>query len=93
MFALTGIWRYVVPGLAGLLLIAVIVGSVKSCKETEAESNNQVFNAGVVTEREAIKGEVLTDVQEARNAVSAPSDADIARVCSKYDRNCPARNQ
>lgn len=87
-FGLTGIWGYAAIGIAALLLIALIVGGIKGCKQIGADQDNQLINAGVATERAQTQGKVLNNVEAARNAVNAPTPADQQRVCEKYDRNC-----
>lgn len=88
MFGLTGLWRFIVPGLAALLLIAIIVGGVSKCKKTEADADNQLINTGEVREREAAKTEVINRVEQAKDAGSNATAAERQRVCEKYDRNC-----
>lgn len=92
-FGLTGIWVYLAYGLAALALVAVIVGGVKGCKQIDADQDNQLVNAGVTQERSATQGKVLSDVQNAQDAVSNPTANDVQRVCEKYDRNCAPSNQ
>lgn len=85
---LTGIWRFVVPGIMVLLLVAAIVFGVKSCQEDERAENNQIMNSGELIERGKTNSEVLNHVEEARNAVDNPTSNDLNVVCEKYDRNC-----
>lgn len=85
---LTGIWRFIVPGVLVLALIAAIVFGVKSCQEDERAENNQLINTGELIERGAASEEVIKDVEEARNAVDNPTSDDLNVVCEKYDRNC-----
>jgi hypothetical protein len=84
----TGWIRYAAMGLAALLLIAVIVGSVKSCKKIDQEQDNALVNSGEVREREASKTEVINRVEQAKDAGDNASDAERRNVCNKYDRNC-----
>lgn len=92
MFGLTGIWRFIIPGVIALGLIAVIVLGINSCKKLDAEADNQLINSGIAAERAATQGEVINHVNEAQDAVSNPTANDLSRVCSKYDRNCPTGN-
>lgn len=87
-FGLTGIWGYLVLGLLALGLIAAIVGGAKSCKQTDADQDNQLVNAGVSQERAQSQGKALDNVKKADDAVRAPTADDEQRVCEKYDRNC-----
>lgn len=89
MFGLTGIWRFIVPVLAALAFIALIAGSIKSCKQIDADQDNQLVNSGELKEREAGHSEVLNHVKESRDAVNNPTVNDSRNVCTKYDRNCP----
>lgn len=88
MFGLTGIWRFIVPGVAALALIAVIILGVNSCKKTDQENYNTTVNTGVVQEREKSQGETLNAIDKANNAVERPTSDQLNVVCSKYDRNC-----
>lgn len=88
MFGLTGIWRFLVPGLLALALIAAIVVGIKGCKEIDQEQDNQLVNSGEVLERSKGQAEVINHVQEARNAVDNPTSNELNVVCEKYDRNC-----
>lgn len=85
---LTGIWRFIVPGVLVLALVAAIVFGVRSCQENERAENNQLINTGELIERGAASEEVIRDVEEARNAVDNPTSNDLNVVCEKYDRNC-----
>lgn len=86
--SLVGWQRYAVFGLFALLLVAAIVMGVKSCKEIDQENDNMLVNSGEVLERNKGNERVINDVQEARDAVERPTDAERNVVCSKYDRNC-----
>jgi hypothetical protein len=88
---LTGIWRFIVPGVLALALVAAIVFGVRGCKEDEREENNQLINTGELIERGEANRKVIDDVQEARNAVDNPTSDDLNVVCEKYDRNCQNR--
>jgi hypothetical protein len=88
MFGLTGIWRYLIPGLLALGLIAAIVIGVQRCKEINQENNNTLVNAGVTQERSEAQGETINAVQNANDAVRNPTSNQLNVVCSKYDRNC-----
>jgi hypothetical protein len=84
-----GALKYIGMALAALALIAAIVVGVRGCKKDQFAQENQSINLGAQSERAATQGEVLNHVQEARNAVDAPTPAERNSVCSKYDRNCP----
>ena len=86
--ALTGIWRYVVPGFIALALLAAIVFGLRGCANDERAENNQFVNSGVVMEREAGQREVINHVEEARDAVANPTVNELNVVCEKYNRNC-----
>lgn len=88
---LTGIWGYVAAGVAALALVAAIVLGVVQCKKIDQANDNRLVNSGEIIEREAGQREVINHVQEARNAVERPTDAERNVVCSKYDRNCQNR--
>jgi hypothetical protein len=85
---LVGWKRYLAIGVAILALVAAIVFGVRGCQEDERQENNQLINTGELIERGAASEEVIKDVEEARNAVDNPTDADRRNVCEKYDRNC-----
>jgi hypothetical protein len=85
---LTGIWRYLVPGIAVLLLIALIVFGVRGCQNDERAENNALVNTGQIIEREAGQSEVINHVENARDATDNPTGAELNVVCEKYDRNC-----
>ena len=85
---LTGPWRFIVPGILVLALIAAIVFGVKSCTEDERAENNQLVNTGELIERGAAHQEVINHVEKARDAVDAPTGNELNVVCEKYDRNC-----
>lgn len=86
--ALTGIWRYLVPGILVLVLIAAIVFGVRSCQQDEREEDKQLINTGEIIEREAGQREVINHVEEARDAVDNPTSDELNVMCEKYDRNC-----
>jgi hypothetical protein len=88
----TGIFRYIAIGLVALALVAAIVLGVKGCKQIDANSNNQLVNAGSSEQKAADQGEVLNHVSQAQNAVANPSDAERNVVCSRWDRNCAPGN-
>jgi hypothetical protein len=88
MFGLTGIWRYVVPGVIALALIAAIVLGVKSCKEIDQENNNQLVNYGEVLSTSQSQGETINAVQNANDARTNPTSNELNVVCERYDRNC-----
>lgn len=85
---LTGIWRYVVPGVLVLALIAAIVFGVRGCAQDEREENNQILNTGELIERGKSNSEVINNVEKARDAVDNPTGSELNVVCEKYDRNC-----
>lgn len=85
---LTGPWRFIVPGVLVLALIAAIIFGVRGCKEDEREENNQFINTGEIIEREAGHREVINNVEKARDAVDNPTGNELNVVCEKYDRNC-----
>ena len=88
MFGLTGIWRYVVPGVLVLALIAVITIGVRGCKEIDQQNDNALVNSGVVMERDRGNQEVINHVEQANDARTNATDVERNSVCSKYDRNC-----
>lgn len=92
MFGLTGIWRFIVPGVMALALLAAIILGVNQCKQLNADADNRLINAGELGERANTQGEVLNHVQEANDARTNASAAERNVVCSKYDRNCPTSN-
>lgn len=85
--------KYIAYALAALALVAAIVLGVSKCKQTEADQDNQLVNAGVTQERSESQGEVINHVQNAQDAVTNPSSDDLNIVCSKYDRNCPTNRK
>jgi len=90
-FGLTGIWRYIIPGVLALGILAAIIFGVVRCKEINQENNNAIFNNGVVAERSESQGETINAVQNANDAVRNPTSNELNVVCSKYDRNCTQR--
>lgn len=74
-------------GLLLLLVIAMVLG-VRSCDRREVSQNSNLVNQGVTAERDASKAEVINDVADAKAAVEQPSNADLQRLCHKYDRAC-----
>lgn len=91
-FGLVGVKGWLIAGLAALALFALIVGGVKACKQIDADSDNQLVNAGVDKERAQTQGKVLDHVQKADDAVNNPDATLEQRVCEKYDRNCAPSN-
>jgi hypothetical protein len=87
------IWKYIGAAVAALALIAAIVVGVRGCKQDEHAQENQAINMGVKSERADTQGEVLNHVQKANDAVINPTNEQLERVCSRYDRNCPKGNK
>lgn len=85
---LTGIWRYLIPGVAVLLLVVAIVFGVRGCQEDERAENNQLIEMGVTKERDRGNQEVINRVEESIDAVNNPTVNELNVVCEKYDRNC-----
>jgi hypothetical protein len=85
---LTGIWRFIVPGVLVLALVAAIVFGVRGCKEDEREENREIQNTGELVERGKASGEVINAIENANDAVERPSEHELNWVCEKYDRNC-----
>lgn len=83
------IWKVAIAGAALLLLIVLGLGAIRSCQKAEDRENANYVNQGVVTERDAQKGETINAVRNANDARTNPSDADLNRLCDTYDRNCP----
>lgn len=82
------IWKYIGLGITALVVIALIITTVRGCKQDERDAQNQVFNSGVITEREKSNSEALNAVQTSKNAVDNPTSNQLNVVCEKYDRNC-----
>lgn len=85
---MTGPWRYVLYGLVALALVAAIVAGVRSCKQIEQENDKALVNSGEVRERSRGQAEVINHVEQAKDARDNPTNADLERVCDKWDRNC-----
>jgi len=90
-FGLTGIWGWVVVGLAALALVAAITVGVRGCKQIEQDADNILIESGVTKERSESQGKVIEDVKQAQDAVNNPTSDELNVVCDKYDRNCPNR--
>lgn len=81
-------WKYIGTAIIVLALIATIVLGVRGCAQDERDENNELMNYGIVVEREAGQAEVINDVEQAQDAVRAPTSDELNVVCDKYDRNC-----
>lgn len=93
MINVSGWQKWLIIGLLIFVFAAVIAVSLKSCKQIDADQDNQLVNAGISQERAGTQGEVLNHVEKARDAIDNPSDAERNIVCSKYDRNCTKSDQ
>lgn len=80
-------------GAVALALLLAIVLSVRGCANDERAEDKEFVNMGATKERAQIQGKVLDNVGKANDARGRPTPADEQRVCEKYDRNCPPRNQ
>lgn len=87
-FGLTGMWGYLIMGLAALALVASIVLGVNSCKKTDQENRRILVNSGEVLERSHSQSETINAIEKANDAVTNPTSNDLNIVCEKYDRNC-----
>lgn len=85
---LTGPTRYIVFGLAALLLVAAIIGGIVKLRQLDAAEDNQLIESGVTKERSESQSEVLNSVQNANDARDNPSPELDNRVCEEFDRNC-----
>lgn len=70
--------------LAGILIWQFFAYLSRENKREE----EQIFNAGVVTERSQAVEESLNVVENANRPIT---DAERNVVCSRYDRNCPTK--
>jgi Cu/Ag efflux pump CusA len=89
--SLTSPWSYVASAAGILLLIAAIIFGTVQCKKIDTSNHEKVVQTGVTKEKEQNHQEVIKHVEEAHEAVTNPAPAELDKLCSTYDRNCPNR--
>jgi Cu/Ag efflux pump CusA len=82
-------WSYAASAAGILLLIAAIVFGTVQCKKIDTSNHEKVVQTGITKEKEQNHQEVIKHVEEAHEAVNNPAPAELDKLCSKYDRNCP----
>lgn len=85
--------HYVGMGLAALALLAVIVLAVVKCKQIDSASDNILINSGADHVEVQHQAAVINAIQAAEDATRNPTGNQLDRLCSKYDRNCPANGR
>lgn len=79
-------------GIGALVLILAVLAYFGYQDRKDARHDNTVANGAVAVERASTLEKGVQRAEAAEDARDNPTNADLARVCEKYDRNCPKNN-